>query len=98
VLAAHREGGRVVVEVRDGGPGLSPELVAETEAVIAGGSPDAEPPHHLGFGLRLVGRLVRALHLGLKVTTGAAGTTFRMELSRAAVATASEPSRLASNG
>ena len=98
VLAARRDGNQVVIEVRDTGPGLAPELVAEIDDVIAGRS-DGEPPHHLGFGLRLVGRLVRALRLGLRVTTGPAGTAFRMELTPAVAASPPEPPpRLASNG
>jgi two-component sensor histidine kinase len=54
---------------------MAPELVAETRDVIAG-RPNADPPRLLGFGLRLVGRLVRALGATLDVHAGPGGTRF----------------------
>jgi signal transduction histidine kinase len=78
-LAATRDGADVRLEIRDMGPGIVPELVAETEGVIQGRS-DVDPPRLLGFGLRLVGRLVRVLGLGLGITTGPGGTTFAVRL------------------
>ena len=68
-------GGSVTIDVRDTGPGMAPELVVETRDVIAG-RPNADPPRLLGFGLRLVGRLVRALGATLEVHAGPGGTRF----------------------
>jgi signal transduction histidine kinase len=68
-------GGSVVIDVRDTGPGMASELVAETRDVIAA-RPNVEPPRLLGFGLRLVGRLVRALGATLEVHAGPSGTRF----------------------
>jgi len=70
--------GEVTFIVTDVGPGIAPELVAETEAVVAGPSPT--PPRLLGFGLRLAGRLVRTLGARLGVDTGANGTTVRIHI------------------
>jgi signal transduction histidine kinase len=67
--------GSVVVDVRDTGPGMAAELVAETRDVIAA-RPNVEPPRLLGFGLRLVGRLVRTLGGSLDVHAGPGGTRF----------------------
>jgi signal transduction histidine kinase len=66
----------VVFEIRDAGPGIAPEVVAEVEAVAAGAA--TEPPRRLGFGLRLVGRLVRTLGARLSLSTGPAGTAVRI--------------------
>jgi signal transduction histidine kinase len=65
--------GSIVIDVRDTGPGMAPELVGETRGVIAA-YPNADPPRLLGFGLRLVGRLVRTLGGSLDVHTGPGGT------------------------
>jgi signal transduction histidine kinase len=65
--------GTVLIEVRDTGPGMAPELVAETRTVIAA-RPDVDPPRLLGFGLRLTGRLVRAIGASLEITAGPNGT------------------------
>ena len=70
-------GGTVSIDVRDTGPGMAPELVAETRDVIAA-RPNVEPPRLLGFGLRLTGRLVRALGATLDVHAGPSGTRFTM--------------------
>jgi hypothetical protein len=51
---------------------MAAELVAETRDVIAARA-NVEPPRLLGFGLRLVGRLVRALGATLEVTPARAG-------------------------
>ncbi len=67
--------GSVIIDVRDTGPGMAAELVAETRDVIAA-RPNADPPRLLGFGLRLAGRLVRALGASLDVHAGPAGTRF----------------------
>ncbi len=63
-----------VIEIRDAGGGMTAEVMAEVEAVIAG-IPGAHPPRLLGFGLRLVGRLVRLLGLAFHLESGAQGTT-----------------------
>ena len=68
-------GGSVSIDVRDTGPGMAAELVAETRDVIAARS-DVEPPRLLGFGLRLAGRLVRVLGATLDVHAGPGGTRF----------------------
>jgi len=68
-------GGSVVIDVRDTGPGMAPQLVAETRDVVAA-RPNADPPRLLGFGLRLAGRLVRALGATLDVHAGPSGTRF----------------------
>jgi two-component system, sensor histidine kinase and response regulator len=78
VLAAEPgPGGSVVIDVRDTGPGMAAELVAETRDVIAA-RPNVDPPRLLGFGLRLAGRLVRALGATLDVHAGPSGTRFSM--------------------
>lgn len=83
--------GSVVVDVRDTGPGMAAELVSETRDVIAA-RPNADPPRLLGFGLRLVGRLVRALGAGFEVHAGPSGTRFSITVPpRVAVADAASP-------
>jgi signal transduction histidine kinase len=61
-------------EVRDTGPGLDPELIVETEDVVAGRGADRSP-RLLGFGLRLAGRLVRTLGASLTIAASPSGTT-----------------------
>lgn len=65
--------GAVVFEVRDTGPGIAAELVAETRHVIEA-RPNVDPPRLLGFGLRLAGRLVRTLGATLEIGSGPGGT------------------------
>ena len=67
--------GSITIDVRDTGPGMAAELVAETRDVIAA-RPNADPPRLLGFGLRLAGRLVRTLGATLDVHAGPGGTRF----------------------
>jgi signal transduction histidine kinase len=76
--------GRVAIEVRDTGPGMSPELLDEARAVM--GRADGGPPRLLGFGLRLVGRLVRALGAEAAVTSTGSGTGYRIVVPPLAVA------------
>ncbi|HYR95561.1 MAG TPA: response regulator [Candidatus Binatus sp.] len=73
-LVARPAVGGVTLEIRDSGPGISPELIVETEDVIAGRASE-RPPRLLGFGLRLAGRLVRALGASLTMAAGPRGTT-----------------------
>ncbi len=74
VLAAEAgPNGTVLLEIRDTGPGMAPEMIAETRDVIAA-RPNVDPPRLLGFGLRLAGRLVRVLGATLDITSGPTGT------------------------
>lgn len=82
-LSAHPEGERIVVEVRDNGGGMTAEVTAELDGVVEG-IPGTQPPRLLGFGLRLVGRLVRLLGLGLQLDTGPHGTVIRVAVPRQA--------------
>jgi two-component system sensor histidine kinase/response regulator len=95
LLAARTVGPQVVLEVRDAGPGIEPALIQETQDVITG-RPGGDPPRLLGFGLRLVGRLVRTLGARLDIASSPTGTTCAITLPGAARAEA--PTRLASNG
>lgn len=95
LLAARTAGDQVVLEVRDAGPGIEPALVQETHDVVAGRA-GADPPRLLGFGLRLVGRLVRTLGARLDIASASDGTTCAITLP--AVARAEAPARLVSNG
>jgi signal transduction histidine kinase len=74
VLVARPAASGATLEVRDSGPGLEPDLIVETEDVIAGRATD-RPPRLLGFGLRLAGRLVRTLNAGLTIASDPSGTT-----------------------
>ncbi len=76
-LTARPAPGGTIVEIHDTGPGLSPELIAETEDLFTGRAGE-RPPAQLGFGLRLAGRLVRALGAVMKLTTGPQGTTIAL--------------------
>jgi len=71
-LAAHRSADGLTIEVRDAGKGLPPEVVAEAQHVVAD-RPHAAPPRRLGFGLRLVGRIVRSLGGAFAATSGTDG-------------------------
>lgn len=82
-LSAHSAGDAIVVEVCDNGGGMTAEVTAELEAVIHG-VPGTQPPRLLGFGLRLVGRLVRLLGLGLELDTGSQGTVVRVSVPKRA--------------
>jgi signal transduction histidine kinase len=78
-LVARPAANGVTLEVRDTGPGISPELIVETEDVIAGRAND-RPPRLLGFGLRLAGRLVRALGASLTMAAGPHGTVCHLAI------------------
>jgi signal transduction histidine kinase len=74
VLVARPASTGVTLEVRDTGPGIDPELIVETEDVVAGRT-TTRPPRLLGFGLRLAGRLVRTLGASLTIAASPEGTT-----------------------
>jgi signal transduction histidine kinase len=73
-IVARRTTGAVSIDVRDSGPGLDAELIAEVEDVMTGRN-SQRPPRQLGFGLRLVGRLVRTLNASMTITATPTGTT-----------------------
>jgi signal transduction histidine kinase len=72
-LVARPAANAVTLEIRDSGPGISGELIVETEDVVAGRASD-RPPRMLGFGLRLAGRLVRVLGASLTMASSPTGT------------------------
>ena len=74
VVVARPAATGVTLEMRDSGPGIAPELIVETEDVLAGRAP-SRPPRLLGFGLRLAGRLVRVLGASLTMAASPEGTT-----------------------
>jgi len=74
VVVARPAATGVTLEMRDSGPGIDPELIVETEDVLAGRAP-TRPPRLLGFGLRLAGRLVRVLGASLTMAASPEGTT-----------------------
>ena len=78
-LVARPAAGGATLEVRDSGPGLDAELIVETEDVVAGRAA-IRPPRLLGFGLRLAGRLVRALGASLTIAPSPGGTTCHLVL------------------
>jgi len=79
VVRAVQTTGGAVIRVADTGIGMSEEAIAETLAV-AEGDPKEAPPRLLGFGLRLVGRLVRILGGTLTISSGPDGTQLEMAL------------------
>jgi signal transduction histidine kinase len=70
--------GGALFRVRDTGPGLEGALARALEGLSAG-TGEVQAPS-LGFGMRLIGRLVRELRGSLAVDTGAHGTTIAMTL------------------
>jgi signal transduction histidine kinase len=80
----------VAIRVSDTGIGMSDEAIAETLAV-AEGDPKEAPPRLLGFGLRLVGRLVRILGGTLAITSSPGGTVLEMALPHLAAASVETP-------
>src|SRR5439155_2285899 len=87
VVTARPAAGGATLEIRDTGPGIAPELIVETEDVIAGRT-DLRPPRQLGFGLRLAGRLVRALGASLTLVGSRDGTTCHLVIPDLAAADA----------
>jgi signal transduction histidine kinase len=76
-LAAGAVEGGAVIEIRDSGPGIGAELIAEAEALMSGRD-GARPPRLLGFGLRLAIRLARSLGGVLSIAADGAGTRCRL--------------------
>ena len=76
-LSARRSANGLLLEIQDSGPGLPPEVASEAEDLAAGRFGERAPAH-LGFGLRLAGRLARALGAVLRVTTTPQGTTWQV--------------------
>jgi signal transduction histidine kinase len=70
--------GSALLEVRDVGPGMAPELVAEMRAETT--DPTPHVPRTLGFGLRLVAALGRLLSIGIDVAALPSGTTWRLRV------------------
>lgn len=93
ITASPGPSGSALVEIRDGGGGLTADVAAEVRAVV-GGAPGGDPPRLLGFGLRLAGRLVRVLGLGFELKTGPRGTAITVQIPERVVTCAP---RLASN-
>ena len=87
VVTARPASGGATLEIRDSGPGIAPELIVETEDVIAGRT-GARPPRQLGFGLRLAARLVRTLGASLTLVGGPDGTTCHLVIPDLAAADA----------
>jgi signal transduction histidine kinase len=79
VVKARPAPGGATLEVRDTGTGLDPDMILETEDVIAGRN-ELRPPRLLGFGLRLAGRLVRTLGATLTIAASPSGTTCHLVL------------------
>src|SRR5437867_4155494 len=94
VLVARPAATGVTLEVRDSGPGIDPDLIVETEDVIAGRAA-TRPPRLLGFGLRLAGRLVRILGASLTMAAGPDGTTCHLVVPDLAAAESSRSAQAA---
>jgi len=94
VLVARPAATGVTLEVRDSGPGIDPDLIVETEDVIAGRA-RTRPPRLLGFGLRLAGRLVRILGASLTMAAGPDGTTCHLVVPDLAAAESSRSAQAA---
>jgi signal transduction histidine kinase len=77
LIRARAVTGGLSVEVCDSGPGLDPDLILETEDVMAGRA-GVRPPRLLGFGLRLTGRLVRTLGASLTIASSPSGTACQL--------------------
>ena len=77
-IAALGDAGTTTLRVRDSGAGLDPVLGRTLEQLAS--APEPPAPATLGFGLRLIGRLVRELHGTLTVEADAAGTTITVTL------------------
>ena len=85
LVAVRRRGHRVVVEVRDNGPGIAPEHQAEIfNEFYQIGNPAREQGKGLGLGLSIVDRLARALGADVRLRSmPGRGTTFGIELDAA---------------
>ncbi len=87
VVTARPATGGATLEIRDTGPGIPADLIVETEDVVAGRA-NMRPPRQLGFGLRLAGRLVRALGASLTLVGRPEGTVCHIVLPDLATADA----------
>lgn len=76
-ISAVPSGGVVALRVRDSGRGLDGAHARALEEVVSGHN---APPATLGFGLRLIGRLVRELSGSIVVQGGSSGTTIDVTL------------------
>jgi signal transduction histidine kinase len=94
-LVARPAAGAVTLEIRDTGPGIDGELIVETEDIVRGQGTD-RPARLLGFGLRLAGRLVRALGASLTIASSPSGTTCHLVIPDLAAAAAAETLNVAS--
>jgi len=94
-LVARPAAGAVTLEIRDTGPGIDGELIVETEDIVRGQGTD-RPARLLGFGLRLAGRLVRALGASLTIGSSPSGTTCHLVIPDLAAAAAAETLKAAS--
>ena len=77
-IAALGAAATAMLRVRDSGVGLDPVLARALERLAS--APEPPAPATLGFGLRLIGRLVRELHGTLSVEADADGTTITVTL------------------
>jgi signal transduction histidine kinase len=91
VAASPAAGGGASIEVRDTGPGLPVELIAEMRAEVATG--EGQTPRGLGFGLRLVGAIARLLSIGVDIVALPTGTTWRLRVPTMAATATPLPGR-----
>ncbi|MBP5996629.1 MAG: hypothetical protein KA535_01645 [Azonexus sp.] len=95
LVAVRRRAGKLLIEVRDNGPGIAPEHQAEIFAEFYQiGNAAREQGKGLGLGLSIVDRLARALDIEVRLRSAVGrGTTFGLLLKAAAPRT--EVSQLA---
>ncbi len=75
-IDARRDGGRIVIDVADDGPGVSPKARAKLFQPFAGSAKDGGT----GLGLAIVRDIARAHGGDVALVDGDAGTTFRLTL------------------
>ncbi len=85
LVAVRRRGGKLLIEVRDNGPGIAPEHEAEIFAEFYQiGNAAREQGKGLGLGLSIIDRLARALDIEIRLrSTVGRGTTFGLLLKAA---------------
>jgi len=80
-LAARRRGDRVVMEVRDSGPGISPhDLPHVFDRMYRGSDPPSSSPGGAGLGLPIAASLVQAMDGTIHLDSGPRGTMFTIDL------------------